>query len=430
MKNYLATNRKWYWLTIVIALIGVGCGREPEPAARPEVAATIVVTRATPIPAELATATPSTTAEPSPIPPPTATVTFEPTPSSTPLILPTLPPPPGLVYSTNSGLWKVNEDGEAQQLFDDPYAVLSPDGNRVLYREAQDIWLSDLVTEEARNLTQTPADIECCPQWWAARPDSILFLVSPENQPSYQYRLGFLATFNLDNGSYQILENESWLTSGSFAPSFDGQAILYDADGPRVYRWGIGAENVETSSWQVEPPQESLYLYTPTWSPDGNSIAWMAVLGNVEAEYGPLIIRWGLLVVNLETKVARAVHTFLAHNSDVFPLEPSWSADGRWIAIGGSISQRSDGSFWTGSELWIVAADGSGEKIGLDIEIDEYIETWSIAWSPDGRWLAFTPEPNEESAVWLAEVGTWQIYRIPLPGNEGVTLRDWLAVTP
>jgi Tol biopolymer transport system component len=429
MRIYRATSLLWYGLTVFIALIGVSCGREPEPAARPELAATIVVSRVTPTPAELATALPSATvtAEPTLPPPPTATVAPSSTPSPSPSATPTATLPPGLVFSSDSGLWMVSTAGEVQLLFEKQYAELSPDGNKVLYREEEDIWLADLETGEVRNLTQTPADDECCPQWWPARPDSILFIVTPENQNFHLY--GFLATYNIDNGNYQIIDNESSLLSGFLALSPDGQAILYDANFPRLYRWEIESEIIDTTSWQIEPPQETLYLSSPAWSPDGSDVAWMAYLGNEETEYGQLA-RWGILIFDSETNVAHIAHTFLAGGTDVLPSPPSWSTDGQWIAIRESISQHNDGSFWSGDELWLVAADGSGEKVGLDIDVEQDLWYWNVAWSPDGRWLAFTPDRNEESAVWLAEVGTWQVYRVPLPGDEGVTVRDWLAVTP
>jgi Tol biopolymer transport system component len=322
----------------------------------------------------------------------------------------------------------VSIDSEVQLLFDKPHAELSPDGTKVLYVEENEVWLSDLTTGDTRNLTQTPADWKCCPQWWPARPDTIILQVRPEGSPLMVHGLGYIAALDLNSNGYQVLDDALEL-SANITLSPDGQSIAYHNDGPRFYHWGIGIENIDTTSWQIEPPQERPYLSSATWSPDGSSVAWMASLGLVETEYGQLV-RWGILIFDSETNVAHIVHTFLAGGTDVAPSPPSWNTDGQWVAIRESISQHSDGSFWTGLELWLVAADGSGEKIGLDIGVEHFIRYWSVAWSPDGRWLAFAPEPNEEPAVWLAEVGTWQVYRIPLPGNEGVTVRDWLAVSP
>jgi hypothetical protein len=434
MKKCLATNLLWYWLVVVLALFGVGCGREPEPAARPEIAATIEVTRVTLAPTEVATAIPSATttatAELSPLPPPTATFTPEPTSSPTSIVLPTMqPPPPGLVYNTAIGVWMVNRDSNVRHLYENLQAELSPDGNRAVYWYDGDIWVANLAADQVRNLTQTPTEWKCCPQWWPGRPDTVLFRVRPEGSPYTEYGAGFLAALDVDGSGYQILDETAEL-EGSIALSPDGQSVVYNLDLVATsvqYHWGGEKETILTSEFQWLPPQELRSLHSPAWSPAGTKIAWVAFLG-IGGRGG----RWGLVTLDLESRIAQLLFSFSLGGTDMPPPAPVWSSDGQWLALQQGVFWDEEGELLAEPPgLWMVRTDGSGETIVLEIDSqNERPNWWNVAWSPDGRWLAFTPEPNEEPAVWLAEVGTWQVYRVPLPGGEGVSVRDWLSVAP
>ena len=57
---------------------------------------------------------------------------------------------------------------------------------------------------------------------------------------------------------------------------------------------------------------------------------------------------------------------------------PAWSPDGRWIAFS---TDRND-SF----DLYLAAPDGSGVLPLVTSDLDEYFPTWS----PDGRWIVYT----------------------------------------
>jgi hypothetical protein len=111
---------------------------------------------------------------------PTATITPPPTelmPTSLPIPDSTtlIPPLPGMVYSTDSGLWRIGTDGQAIKLTNRRDGTLSPDGRYFLYQEDGDFWVVE-TTETAQpvNLTAASEREHTRAQWWPGRPGTIL----------------------------------------------------------------------------------------------------------------------------------------------------------------------------------------------------------------------------------------------------------------
>ena len=113
------------------------------------------------------------------------------------------------------------------------------------------------------------------------------------------------------------------------------------------------------------------------WSPDGRRIAFIDVDG-----------RWGVAGIEV-IDVASGKITRL-QGSLPQPGEPSWSADGQYVAI--SLSKLFSKSFREGlNQIYVVRADGTGDpvwyepdpQIGIDLR-----NGGGPAWSPDGRTMA------------------------------------------
>ena len=108
----------------------------------------------------------------------------------------------------------------------------------------------------------------------------------------------------------------------------------------------------------------------------------------------------------------------VAESSDGRCLYPSWSPDGQSIAYL-IHTPGEDGELWNGNDLfevWVAPLDGS-EQIRISDAIPNIHEAHPVSWSPDGTRLAFLGEVEEDTTDTLFVVradGSGVEYRIPL----------------
>lgn len=156
------------------------------------------------------------------------------------------------------------------------------------------------------------------------------------------------------------------------------------------------------------------------WSPDGRFVVFPEVFLLDEpdpvsgAEFYSHLFR-----VELES----GLRTDLSRRA-AGPVEdaaPAFSPDGLWLAFARKFLDAED---WTpGRQLWLMRSDGSGaEQLTQSAEVNHA----QIAWSPDGRQLAFVrfdpAHPERLGSVWVYSLETKEVRLL----HEGAFAPVWV----
>jgi Tol biopolymer transport system component len=162
-----------------------------------------------------------------------------------------------------------------------------------------------------------------------------------------------------------------------------------------------------TGLTRLTDPAKGAFDSSPTWSPDGKSIAFVRLVTSVPR----FAEAHEIFVMNADGSGVRR----LTRNS-VNDGYPAWSPDGKWIAFSREdphSRKLGDVSF----DIWVMRADGSGAR-QLTNSRDDEVEP---AWSPDGRQIAFVADgrtsPGARLVVMRAD-GTHRrlVAKVPLVG--------------
>ena len=353
-----------------------------------------------------AATTPTPKATPSPAPWPTSAATALPT------LVPTsegIAPPPGLVYRNESGIWRVEADGQSSRLFQRYYGVaLSADGTYALYFDGNpsfdQVWLINLLTNQRRNLVEGLDRIFCCPSQWPSRSEWITLGSYPRDNAGGP-NAGYLTAVQLDGRNQHVLEPNT-ISYGASAISPDGQTVAYDRTGTAwLYQRDSEPQPFDPKSYGLS---NVAGIASPAWSPNGKQLAWQ-ITGNFDGKQ-----RVGVGVFDLEKHTARIL----------FPYEPSgpgegwlpaptWSADSQWLAY----FAQSDAPL---GGLWVVRPDGKQKHALEDIRVIEW------AWSPRGHQLIVSQIDGQETVAWLINVDSWHRQRVSLPVDARIF--DWVSL--
>lgn len=106
------------------------------------------------------------------------------------------------------------------------------------------------------------------------------------------------------------------------------------------------------------------------------------------------------------------------------PNRPAWSRDGKTIAFFGNQSMQSEpGPNWAAQayDLWLIPADCVTRSSNCTDKARMLLESvdspTNMAWSPDGKWLAFDGDvQGQGKGIWLLNVNGQKLYQVAV-GN-------------
>lgn len=214
--------------------------------------------------------------------------------------------------------------------------------------------------------------------------------VSPEGRtvlvvhqiPSFEPWQSVLAVVPIEGGSPTWVTEEPWLVlDPTWSPDGERIAFAGSPGGP----YGIYVLDVPTGNVELVPGTDEISVGHPTWSPDGSRIAFGASVNSADIPDE----RWDIFSVHLDgTQLINLTDT--PDYKETWPTW-SWSVDRIAFVRGGDAIPG----------LHSMAPDGTDEVVVTD----ELQDLASPTWSPDGTMLAFSAD-------------TGQIYTIGADGTE------------
>jgi Tol biopolymer transport system component len=149
-------------------------------------------------------------------------------------------------------------------------------------------------------------------------------------------------------------------------------------------RWVLRVYDFPTKSTYTLPVEGLL----PEWAPRGNEIIFQRM-----RKRG----RFFSTICVVEFKDARtSPPKIIVESSEWAAINPSWSADGEWIAFATvAKSQKRKEILWEGDDIWVVRRDGTMlRQITFAEEAD-----WLPCWSSKGR-IFFTSKRKGAQNIW------------------------------
>ena len=247
-------------------------------------------------------------------------------------------------------------------------AAVSPDGKFLGYSDNTGLYLKEIRTGETHRVT-LPQNFSAEVDDWF--PDGSHLLVHHDDQPRKQS----LWSVSIFGGSPRQLTDDG--SSGAVSP--DGAHIAFHRGGFGQEEWVMRSDG--TDPVKVAAAQPS-WVGGPTWSPDGNRIAYIRDLETYNARASS---------VELNEWRKASAQTFFSDNR----VGPSlhWLRDGRLVYVMGDEIDHH------GASLWTVSLPPFGKPAESPKRITRGVGwIWQLSASRDGKVLTFLRENSVSSA--------------------------------
>ena len=317
----------------------------------------------------------------------------------------------GLTFSTAQGFWLVDAQGVPQLLVDQSRGHLSPDGQRLVYQApGTQGGADDIWTMDLANGEQRNLTNTA---------DRY------EEDPQWWPGRSDVVVFSSDveccmasralptligvDGTGYTILDEQ--NGGPRALSPDGEFLAYGAYQPTGWmaRVGHAPEPFDPAAYGLRVEA----LIRPAFSPEGQILAWR-VSGDFDGNGSSDL---AVALFDLQAKNGQLIHRYTSTAGGEFPSDIAWSPDGRWLAFVTFGESPASGRV---PNLWVARADGSQEK---------YLAAGSSpVWNPDSQALAFLettssgqPEPR------LVRMTSFEVEPMPTALPPGILfLLDWV----
>lgn len=314
--------------------------------------------------------------------------------------------PAGVGYIAAGQWWEVDTAGTAQPqaavsavLQSGTGAQISPDRQQSLFERDGDLWVLDLTTGEARNVTNSPNQIESNSVWWPARPGAIGYLYYEAGTPpdGLDFPPTYGAIIQVDGSGQQTVTGPMGFLS-SFDLGRDGESVAYLQEGQITIRRLSEAEPSVLELGDSLPA--GARILNPVLSPDARTVA-----ARLLSRWSPDQLNQAVVLVDIATGASQIIgqDTLTIEGRELGPYPGLWTPDGTWVLL----FNESDNQH--GLRPVRIADGFLADTIPGDV----------VAFSPDGTQAivheTYRREAAEQAYV-LYDAQTWRaLGRLPLP---------------
>jgi Tol biopolymer transport system component len=270
--------------------------------------------------------------------------------------------------------------------------------------ESEEIYVSDADGSGVMRLTNN--DVADFDPTWSPDGSQVAFRSQRDGNDE-------IYVLDVDGGDLRNITNDEAVDWGpDWSP--DGRWIAFNS--ARDGGGDLHGFLADPEGEEVRPLGDVFFEY-PTWSPDGTRMAYMHQTFNQPGG-------------NYEIFVMNADGTGIRQLTDS-PADdgwPAWSPDGSRIAFSsirddclysGHPDCKETGDIGEFHTLYVMNADGSGER-----RVTEVFAQFPV-WSPDGRYIAFSPAPR---GIYVMRPDGSDLTLIPVKSAAGDPLfPDWVA---